>query len=171
MMFVSQPAPEISFPCEKRHFFLNFSYVCPEPVLVKCSFLFINGAKSGVFRTDRHVRVARARASGQPLAAIEADSPLHNPLLNGRICPAETPFLWSSLSRACLGKCSCFIHVRMASKKAFVSAPQTGQLAVLCRAGQRPLFMQQHTPPKNPAAFRRLSSACLGKTDRFVACP
>jgi hypothetical protein len=39
--------------CEKRHSFLNFSYVCPEPVLVKCSVLYINGAKSGVFRTER----------------------------------------------------------------------------------------------------------------------
>jgi hypothetical protein len=32
-------------------FFECFPYVCPEPVLVKCSFLYINGAKSGVFRT------------------------------------------------------------------------------------------------------------------------
>jgi hypothetical protein len=30
--------PAVEFPC-----------VCPEPVLVKCSFLDINGAKSGVF--------------------------------------------------------------------------------------------------------------------------
>ena len=157
--------------CEKRTSFFEFSLCLSRACLGKMFVLYTNGAKSGVFRTDRHVRVARARASGHPLTSIEADSPLHNPLLNGRICPAETPFLWSSLSRACLGKCSCFIHVRMASKKAFVSAPQTGQLAVLCRAGQRPLFMQQHTPPKNPAAFRRLTSACLGKTDRFVACP
>jgi hypothetical protein len=27
--------------------FLSFPYVCPEPVLVKCSFLYINGSKSG----------------------------------------------------------------------------------------------------------------------------
>ena len=38
--------------CEKRHSFLNFSYVCPEPVLVKCSFCYKNGSNSGVFRTD-----------------------------------------------------------------------------------------------------------------------
>jgi trehalose/maltose hydrolase-like predicted phosphorylase len=25
--------------CEKRHLFVCFSYVCPEPVLAKCSFL------------------------------------------------------------------------------------------------------------------------------------
>ena len=36
--------------CEKRHSFLNFSYVCPEPVLVKrCALYIQNGAKSGVF--------------------------------------------------------------------------------------------------------------------------
>jgi hypothetical protein len=29
---------EVFLTCEKRHSFLNFSYVCPEPVLVKCSF-------------------------------------------------------------------------------------------------------------------------------------
>ena len=38
--------------CTKRHSFLSFPYVCPEPVLVKCSFIYINGAKSGVFRTS-----------------------------------------------------------------------------------------------------------------------
>ena len=38
-------------PCTKRHSFLSFPYVCPEPVLVKCSFLYINGSKSAVFRT------------------------------------------------------------------------------------------------------------------------
>ena len=32
-------------------FFECFPHVCPEPVLVKCSFLYTNGAKSGVFRT------------------------------------------------------------------------------------------------------------------------
>ena len=31
-------------PEEKRSFF-EFSYVCPEPVLVKCSFVYINGSK------------------------------------------------------------------------------------------------------------------------------
>ena len=37
--------------CEKRHSFLSFPYVCPEPFLVKCSFLCINGAKGYVLRT------------------------------------------------------------------------------------------------------------------------
>jgi hypothetical protein len=29
-----------------RYFFLNFPYVCPEPVMVKCSFLYTNGSKT-----------------------------------------------------------------------------------------------------------------------------
>ena len=37
--------------CGKRHLFLSFPYVCPEPVLAKWSFLYINGAKRRVFRT------------------------------------------------------------------------------------------------------------------------
>jgi hypothetical protein len=43
---------------EKRHSFLNFPYVCPEPVLVKRCILYINGAKSGVFRTAGCVEAA-----------------------------------------------------------------------------------------------------------------
>ena len=38
-------------PKKNATLFLSFPYVCPEPVLVKCSFLYINGSKSGVFRT------------------------------------------------------------------------------------------------------------------------
>eukprot|EP01046_Picozoa_sp_COSAG06_P020396 COSAG06_NODE_1490_length_9281_cov_6.074820_4_plen_121_part_00 len=36
------PGPET---VRKTAFFLSFPYVCPEPVLAKCSFLYINGAK------------------------------------------------------------------------------------------------------------------------------
>jgi hypothetical protein len=32
-------------PEEKRDLFWSFHYVCPEPVLAKCSFLYINGPK------------------------------------------------------------------------------------------------------------------------------
>jgi hypothetical protein len=31
--------------CDKNASFFEFPYVCPEPVLVKCSFLYINGSK------------------------------------------------------------------------------------------------------------------------------
>jgi hypothetical protein len=34
----------------KNDLFLSFPYVCPEPVLVKCSFLYINGSKMPFFR-------------------------------------------------------------------------------------------------------------------------
>eukprot|EP01046_Picozoa_sp_COSAG06_P012922 COSAG06_NODE_772_length_12432_cov_119.880159_5_plen_125_part_00 len=54
---------------EKALFFLNFSYVCPEPVLVKPSFLYQDDAKKGrfchlphfliFFRNDRLPRQAR----------------------------------------------------------------------------------------------------------------
>ena len=35
----------VVIPKEKRSLFFEFSYVCPEPVLVKCSFLHMNGSK------------------------------------------------------------------------------------------------------------------------------
>ena len=34
---------------EKRHLFFSFPYVCPEPVLAKSSFLYINGSKMPFF--------------------------------------------------------------------------------------------------------------------------
>jgi hypothetical protein len=34
-----------SKPPEEKRGFLRFPYVCPEPVLVKCSFLCTNGSK------------------------------------------------------------------------------------------------------------------------------
>jgi hypothetical protein len=39
----------VLIPARKRHSFLSFPYVCPEPVLVKSCILYINGAKSAVF--------------------------------------------------------------------------------------------------------------------------
>jgi hypothetical protein len=52
----SLPLPAAALPSQTslrktQHSFLNFSYVCPEPVLVNRCILYINGAKSGVFRT------------------------------------------------------------------------------------------------------------------------
>ncbi len=52
---------------ENGHF-LSFPYVCPEPVLVKSSFLYINGEKSAVFTpctaTMRAFGATPARAAG-----------------------------------------------------------------------------------------------------------
>jgi hypothetical protein len=45
----------------KRRSFLNFSYVCPKPVLVNGSFLALNGAKRGVFLPDEAQRELKAR--------------------------------------------------------------------------------------------------------------
>jgi hypothetical protein len=35
--------------------FLSFPYVCPEPVLAKCSFLYINGSKMPFFAGDQNL--------------------------------------------------------------------------------------------------------------------
>jgi len=36
----------------KHHLFLSFPYVCPEPVLAKCSFLYINGCLHAMLCTQ-----------------------------------------------------------------------------------------------------------------------
>jgi hypothetical protein len=48
--------------CGKRHLFLSFPYVCPEPVLVKCSFLYINGAKMPFFAGMRRWSAPQSRS-------------------------------------------------------------------------------------------------------------
>ena len=40
-----RPLRTLRAPEEKRSFFECFPYICPEPVLVKCSFLDVNGSK------------------------------------------------------------------------------------------------------------------------------
>ena len=45
-----------TYPAKNGPFFWSFPYVCPEPVLVKCSFLCMNGSKRGVF-THLHILV------------------------------------------------------------------------------------------------------------------
>ena len=45
----------------RKRSFLSFPYVCPEPVLVKSSFLYINGSKSAVFSpVQTHITVIYA---------------------------------------------------------------------------------------------------------------
>ena len=44
-------ADVLEVACRQRRFSLNSSYVCPEPVLAKCSFQCINGSKKGAFCT------------------------------------------------------------------------------------------------------------------------
>ena len=39
---------KVRLAIRERHSFLSFPYVCPEPVLVKRSLLYINGSKSTV---------------------------------------------------------------------------------------------------------------------------
>ena len=54
-------------PVEQNTFSLNFSYVCPEPGLVKSSLCVQNGLDKVVFRTRRPVR---DRASEQHLFGV-----------------------------------------------------------------------------------------------------
>ena len=50
-----------------RSFFECFPYVCPEPVLVNSSVLYINGFKKWRFSHNRHPAAARARRGEAPL--------------------------------------------------------------------------------------------------------
>ena len=47
----------LSHAVGKRHLFLSFPYVCPEPVLAKRSFLYINGSKMPYFAGTRFILV------------------------------------------------------------------------------------------------------------------
>jgi hypothetical protein len=55
--------------------FLNVSYVCPEPVLVKRSFLCINCSKRGVFRTASGSLASTSDAPDRSAVAIASSSP------------------------------------------------------------------------------------------------
>jgi hypothetical protein len=79
----------VATPSTCRHkthplFFECFPYVCPEPVLVKCSFLYINGSKSGVFRTPGKLKLA---ASAEIAASPTGRNTLLLLLLLRNFCP------------------------------------------------------------------------------------
>ena len=74
---------DAALPCGKRHSILNFPMLSPEPVLVKSSFLNMNGAKSGVFRTSSRNLSSRCRLD------INAKQ---------RSCPSAFPMLVPSLA-------------------------------------------------------------------------
>jgi hypothetical protein len=60
-----------SRPVRKRSFFWSFPYVCPEPVLVKSSFIYINGSKRPFFHLVWEV-VGTPRAREVDRAAVVA---------------------------------------------------------------------------------------------------
>ena len=59
------------------HLFLSFPYVCPEPVLAKCSFLYINGSKMPFFAEIDTPGHSASWAAGYPDAV--ASCPLQTP--------------------------------------------------------------------------------------------
>jgi hypothetical protein len=55
-------------------FFLSFPYVCPEPVLVKCSFSYINGSKRPFFAGyNRDARIIRSSFEWLGASAIASE--------------------------------------------------------------------------------------------------
>ena len=58
----------IGAPCGRTVLFWTFPYVCPEPVLVKCSFSYINGSKKA-FSAPAAGVVERYRTTGRSTTA------------------------------------------------------------------------------------------------------
>jgi hypothetical protein len=89
-------------------FFLNFSYVCPEPVLVKRSFIYINGSKRAVFAPREGDQIVRAHLIDRSL------------FFEFSLC----------LSRACLGKMFVLIY-KWLKKTVFTHLDATVGLCVV----------------------------------------
>eukprot|EP01046_Picozoa_sp_COSAG06_P030109 COSAG06_NODE_2839_length_6196_cov_2.423487_8_plen_128_part_00 len=64
--------------------FLNFSYVCLEPVLVKRSFLYKNGAKGGVFLPRERQRARSIGCCGRLITTISTPAPMRKRLALGK---------------------------------------------------------------------------------------
>jgi hypothetical protein len=58
---LSHRAASVVTRLRKTPLFLSLPYVCPEPVLVKRSFLYINGAESGVLVVTRRLHAVEAQ--------------------------------------------------------------------------------------------------------------
>ena len=116
-----------------------FPYVCPEPVLVKCSSLYINGSKSGVFRTPGKLKLA---ASAEIAASPTGRNTLLLLLLRS-FCPEPAVAnSWSHFFTA--GTATCIIiapkrlKLRLSgsarkSQKRFQDTPRFKFQAVLAR--------------------------------------
>jgi hypothetical protein len=61
--------------CEPQDdFFECFPYVCPEPVLVKCSFLYINGSKTPFFGRTMDDKKLDIAARWEHIEAVRAET-------------------------------------------------------------------------------------------------
>ena len=76
-------------PCKKTVCLFEFSYVCPEPVLVKLSLLNTNGAKNPFSLTGYLFRAGRCRYAGPAPAPV--------PGMNA------TPYSYTALALAAAG--------------------------------------------------------------------
>ena len=69
-------------PATKRYSFLNFPYVCPEPVLVKRSHLYMNGSqKDRFFTCDRRPWPAAQSLSGVRFPLAPAQNGIFEPFI------------------------------------------------------------------------------------------
>jgi hypothetical protein len=103
----STASPTPSCRCAKRHLFLSFPYVCPEPVLAT-SFLYINGSKMPVFAGRSGVRPSQRRLRHPAAAAGPVTWPFERcALAIRRVAARALPATWRRSSRpggaACAG--------------------------------------------------------------------
>ena len=110
---------------------LSFPYVCPEPVLAKSSFLYINGSKRPLFHLDQRNQRRLLVLLLELALQLEGQRKLLQRA--GKIPCAH---LFSELSlclvRACVGKMIIF-SIKMAQNDRAVFAPACILLLPLCR--------------------------------------
>jgi hypothetical protein len=101
--------------CDKTVFFECFPYVCPEPVLVKSSFLYINGAKRPLFHLIAHRRNLTATEPHQ----INAKPPHYRHIRYGRRGPKQAclgkSYDWNETKHSCSSSSSVLIPRRCVS--------------------------------------------------------
>jgi hypothetical protein len=107
---VSKGAPAAG--CEKRHLFLSFPYVCPEPVLGKSCIAYTNGSKmpffAGTLRQSYVGAMLRLCGTGRRSSRAGSHRAQVSETTNGLRACLSTAF-HLCLSRACLGKSYHFI--------------------------------------------------------------
>ena len=86
----------LPFKPEKTASFLSFPYVCPEPVLAKCSFIYINGSKMPFSRTIDQLPLGACRALPHP-----PQLPPHHGTLHWLICGTRHQHRFHQLPLLC----------------------------------------------------------------------
>jgi hypothetical protein len=139
---------KVRLAIRERHSFLSFPYVCPEPVLVKRSLLYINGSKS----TVSYLRIQPSRRHPGSLTTDKTSGLLQRGPLSG---PAENtlPSTLSCLSRAWLGKTIVSILMKWRKKGVFRTEMQALRppLLVVWRTGAGKYWHASHSPQPMPS--------------------